>query len=275
MSGTDGPGAPRRFAALVLAASRGAADPVARLAGVSHKALAPVHGVTMLRRVVETLAASASVGPIVVSAEDAGIVDAAWAGPGARGPAHLAFAESGASPSDSVGRAIAALDDPFPLLVTTADHPLLTPAMVDHFCAEAGLSGADVAAGVVRASVVLGAYPGTLRTFLRFRDDRYSGCNLFALMTPAALRAVEFWSRAERHRKRPWRLAAEIGPLTLALYLVRAMTLDQALARLAARAGARAVAVDMPFPEAAIDVDKPADLALAEAILKQKTGDSV
>ena len=39
---------PRRFTALVLAGSRGAADPVAQAAGVAHKALAPVGGIPMI-----------------------------------------------------------------------------------------------------------------------------------------------------------------------------------------------------------------------------------
>ena len=43
--------------ALILAGSRGPDDPMARAAGVSHKALLPVAGVPMLLRVVEALRA--------------------------------------------------------------------------------------------------------------------------------------------------------------------------------------------------------------------------
>jgi CTP:molybdopterin cytidylyltransferase MocA len=74
----------------------------------------------------------------------------------------------------------------------------------------------------------------------------------------------------ERHRKRPWRLVAAIGPLTLLRFLAGRLTLDAALRRLSRIVGATVRAVDMPFAEAAIDVDKPADLALAERILAQR-----
>jgi GTP:adenosylcobinamide-phosphate guanylyltransferase len=45
------------LSAIVLAGSRGPDDPVARAAGLQHKALVPVAGVPMLQRVLDTLAA--------------------------------------------------------------------------------------------------------------------------------------------------------------------------------------------------------------------------
>jgi len=40
------------------------------------------------------------------------------------------------------------------VLVTTADHALLTAAMVDHFCVEHAVAGRDVVAGVARHDLV-------------------------------------------------------------------------------------------------------------------------
>ena len=66
------------------------------------------------------------------------------------------------------------------MLVTTADHALLTPEMIDYFCEQAERNGADFSAGLARAEVILKAYPQSVRTFFRFGKDRVSGCNLFA-----------------------------------------------------------------------------------------------
>ena len=44
------------------------------------------------------------------------------------------------------------------------------------------------------------------------------------------------------------------------------------MARASAVIGARVAAVRLPFAEAAIDVDKPADLELVEAILGRRAG---
>ena len=60
---------------------------------------------------------------------------------------------------------------------------------------------------------------------------------------------------------------AAIGPLTLLRFLLGRLTLAAAVQRLSAIIGASIAAVEMPFAEAAIDVDKPSDLALAERIL--------
>jgi len=262
----SGPGA--RFTVLVLAGDRGPQDPVSEAAGVAHKCLAPVAGRAMLERVVAALTASAFAGRIAVSLNDPAIV--------AQLPALAPLVDSGrlrplqaaATPSRSVLKAVEELGAPFPLLVTTADHALLTREMVDHFCAASLASGAAVTAGLTASGLLLARYPQTRRTYLAFRDERYSGSNLFAFMEPAALRLPELWLRAEQQRKKPWRIAAVFGPRLLIGYLLRRFTLDEAMARISARLGVRVAAVKMPMAEAAIDVDKADDLRLVEEILR-------
>src|SRR3546814_17166964 len=104
-------------------------------------------------------------------------------------------------------------------------------------------------------------------SYLTFRDERYSGSNLFILRGPAALRLPELWLRVEQQRKRPWRVAAVFGPLLLLGYLLRWFTLDEAMARISARLGVRVAAVKMPMAEAATGVARPENLALVGEIL--------
>ena len=258
--------------ALVLAASR-PQDPVARHAGQSHKALVPVGGVPMLIRVLRVLRASRSIGGIAVCLEAGAPV--AGAEPElqallAEGAVTLIDAAS--TPSRSVLAALGTL--PLPLLITTADHPLLSAAMIDHFCAAVPVD-ADAAVAVVRASLLQRSYPNAIRTYYRFAGEGYSGCNLFLLQSPDALRVVELWTRLERHRKQPWRLIAEVGPIALLRFLLGRLDLEGAMHHLSTRVGAKVRAVEMPFAEAAIDVDKPADLELAEAILARRADNGV
>ena len=201
---SSAPAAP--FTALVLAGSRSPDDPVARARGVAHKCLAPVAGVPMLVRVVLTLAGSPSVGRIKVALEDPALIENLAALRALREAGRCAALPTGATPSLSVLRALDELADPLPWLVVTGDHPLLTAAMVEHFCAAARATGADLAAGLTPASAIRAAYPEAQRTYLRFRDEHYSGANLYALLGPEARRAIAFWRRAELERKRPWRL---------------------------------------------------------------------
>lgn len=259
------------WTALVLAGSRGASDPVAAHCGVRHKSLAPVAGVPMLTRVVGTLAASARIGRIVLCLDAPEILDGLPEVAALVGRGRIAIVPPDRSPSLSVGAALASIKSPHPLLVTTADHPLLTPQMIDHFCARIP-ADADVAVALAPASVIRAAYPGALRTFYRMGREAYSGCNLFAFRTPASARAAAYWARMEQHRKRPLRLIAAIGPLTLLRFLLGRLDIGGVERLLSRRSGARLRIVEMPFAEAAIDVDKPADLDLVERIFRTRTG---
>jgi len=244
--------------ALVLAGSRGGVDPLADYAGVADKALIPIGGATMLERVVVALRA-AGAARIAVSAN----------APAVRAEALRLGAEpidAAAGPSLSTLQGLRALGAP--LLVTTADHALLRPEWITDFLADAP-ADADVAALLARRDVIARDAPPTRRTYLRFADGGWSGCNLFLLRTPAAEAAVGLWMSVERDRKRPWRIVRRLGPGTLLRYAVGRLTLDAALARLGAVVGVRAAAVAARHGLAAVDVDKPADLDLVRGLVEQ------
>jgi hypothetical protein len=142
--------------------------------------------------------------------------------------------------------------------------------MVEHFTRACRETDADLRVGLVAASLLQSRFPESKRTYLPLRDDRYSGANLFGFLTPEATRAAEFWVRAEAQRKQPWRLALAFGPRALLAFWRRRFDLDNALEQISRVIGARVEAVRMPFPEAAIDVDRAADLALATRILAER-----
>jgi GTP:adenosylcobinamide-phosphate guanylyltransferase len=254
-----------KLTAVVLAGRRGGADPVASHAGVAHKALAPVAGVPMVARVLAALRATPEVARIVVVIE---APETALSTLPAEALQGVELFPAALSPSLSVAAVLENFGTP--LLVTTADHALLTPEMVSHFCA-ASPPEADVTAAVARDGVILAAYPDTRRTWLRFSDGAFSGCNLFLLRSaPAAGGAIAFWRRVEQHRKRPLAMARLLGPFALLRFALGLMPLSAALETLGRRVKARLAVVEMPFAEAAVDVDKPEDLALAEAILAKR-----
>lgn len=245
----------RRFNALVLAGTRGGVDPVASYAGVPHKGLIELAGRSLLQRVVGAVA-EAGAARIGVSTNTPELRTAL---PGL-GLEPLDAAEG---PALSVKAGAEALGTP--LLVTTVDHALLRPEWIERFLDEIPAE-ADVAALVARRDVVERAAPHTRRTYLRFADAHWSGCNLFYLANPRALAAVELWRRIEAERKKPWRMASMLGPGMLLAYATGTLTLDRAAARLGALAGIRAAAVSTPFGLCAVDVDKPADLDLVRGL---------
>lgn len=256
------------YTALVLAGDRGSHDPVAAATGSDCKALSPVGGRPMILRVLDALAESEQIGAIVLSGPQKhqlessrqlldGIANDQWE-----------WREPGATPSTSAFAVLRSLAEHAPVLLTTADHVLLTKEIVDHFCAEARRTECDLAVAFVPLAQVLAAFPGMRRTAVHFRGGAFCGCNLYAFLTPEARKAADFWRQVEQERKRPWRMVRMLGWLPLIAYLTRRLTLDGALDMLSARLGIRICPVLLPFPEAAVDVDKPSDLEYVERILR-------
>ena len=243
-------------AALVLAGSRGSVDPVAASEGVTHKALVDVAGAPMLARVLRALR-DAGIEHIAVAADAPEVLSLAYAF------SAIPIAP-GAGPAESVAAGFATMGPP--LLVTTADHALLKPEWIRDFLADTP-PDADVAVLLARRDAVEAALPGNRRTWLRFADGAWSGCNLFLLRTSRAEAAIDTWKAVEAERKRPWRLAARLGWGTLLGYLLGRLTLVEAVARLGRRAGIVAAAVAARDGLAAVDVDKPSDLVQVRHIL--------
>jgi GTP:adenosylcobinamide-phosphate guanylyltransferase len=253
------------WSAVVLAAGRGSDDPMARAYGVTHKCSIPVGGKPMLKRVIDALQNSSYIGQIAVSAEDPALIKSIMNG-SATG---LDFTPSASSAPQSAWLAIER-GGRFPVLLTTGDHALLTPEMVDYFCAEAQGNGADFSAGLARADVIMKAYPDTKRTFFRFRNDRISGCNIFAVMNEKGMKIIERWHYLESLRKKPWRLVAAFGTGALVRYVLGMLNLSDAFDAVSQRLGMTAKPIYLPFAEAAIDVDKPSDKELVERILSAR-----
>lgn len=248
------------FTALVLAGRRPGEDPAAAYAGVVHKGLIELQGRTLLARVLEALEA-AGASRIVISSSAPEIAAAAAALPL---QAEVRVVPAADSPSLSVSQAAEAAGTP--LLLTTVDHALLQPEWVREFIASTPDS-ADIAVLVAPEAAVQAAAPETRRTYLKFRDGRYSACNLFLLRTPRALNAVALWRRVEAHRKAPWKIAGLLGPQMLLGYALGLLTLDGAVRLLGRKAGLSAAAVRTRFGLAAVDVDKPADLDLVRKLV--------
>jgi GTP:adenosylcobinamide-phosphate guanylyltransferase len=256
-----------QWTAIILAGQRPGENSFAESHGVSAKALIAVDGEPMLGRVARALLAAPSVGRILVLAQEPDALLGGTLG-WMLGEARISTAPAGPGIATSVGAIAGGEAAPYPILVTTADHALLRPEMVEAFIAEA--PAADVAFAVVERKVVEGLHPGTRRTWIKFRDGHYSGANLFAMTGPKSLRATEFWAGVEKDRKKALRLLAFLGPTILLGSLTRTLSLAGAARRVGKKLGFELRAVTLPFAEAAIDVDKQADLELAERILKSR-----
>ena len=250
----------RKWTALLLAGSRPGGDPLSRSLGTDCKPLIPIAGEPMVLRPLRALLESRSVSEVRVLTQEVDRLRQVMPQ-----DERVKVQPSGATIAQTLDALCADPATPFPLLVTTADHALLTPAMVEAFLS--GSSDCDIAVGFVESRSLLRRFPDAQRTWLRVGRGRYSGANLFALNTPEASHAIARWRTIEQDRKKGWRVLLQLGlPLFLAAVL-RLRNLEQTAEALGRKLGIRMKAVVLDDPLAAIDVDKPADYSLVQDIL--------
>jgi len=261
----------KAFTAVVLAADRGPGDPVARVTGAPCKSLVSLGGRSMVLRVLDALAEAGETDVLIVCGPSKAFLS--------HEPELLALITNGnvrwtqpqATPSSSAYQVLNSLSCDVPVLVTTADHALLSAKIVDYFCCKARVADCDVVVGLTPYEEVMRAYPQTKRTATRLREGDFCSCNLFAFLTPHARKAAEFWQKCERNRKKPWKMMGVIGWTVALRYLLGKLSLDEGLKRLSKRMQLKAGAVILPFPEAAIDVDTVSDWRIVEEIIARRT----
>ena len=255
------------FTAVVLAGDRRPDDPIARAAGVSGKALARVGGKPMVVRVLDALDAAQSIDNQVLCGPSQAVLHQQIELETRVASNRVRWMEPHATPSSSAYRVMQELPDTTPVLLTTADHALLTSEMVDSFCHRSLAQQCDLAVGLVPYELVKQAYPGMRRTAIHLRDGAYCSCNLFAFVTPVAREAAALWCRVEQNRKRPWKIVHAFGWRSVLQYFLGQLSLSDGLARVSTKMGFTVQAVLMPYPQAAVDVDTIEDWRFVESLV--------
>ncbi len=247
--------------AVVLAG--GPRDDVARMQlGAPNKAFVEIGGVTLVGRVLEALRASEAIDRIVVVAPVA-----------MRGHRGLALADEvradGIRITESLRSGIAGLAPDCDAAIVASDLPILTPAAVDDFITRVAAANADVAYGCVERRAHERRFPYVRHTWARMRDGTFCGGGIVALK-PRALPLLErFIERLGAARKHPFRLASFFGWDMLARFALGRLAIADAETRASAILGAPVRAVASPYPETAVNVDRVADVAIAERLVAQ------
>lgn len=248
--------------ALILAGQRTQNDPVAAAAKVATKALAPVGGRAMLRRVYDVLSQLDVFSEILI----VGDVDLLKRHKDLENLTEPNWLQNHTSISLSVLAGLNKLGLECPILVVTADHALLQAAWVRQFLEDAQKNNADVSVALTDFSASSEPPPGPRRTSYNFSDGAYGGCNLFAFMTPEAKKAVLFWQKMEKNRKKPWRMLATVDVFSVIQYATGYLSLPKAMTRLSKKLGCQIASVLLPTSLAAMDVDKPDDWYTAQKL---------
>jgi GTP:adenosylcobinamide-phosphate guanylyltransferase len=152
-------------------------------------------------------------------------------------------------------------------LIVSSDIPGITSEMVDWEVETTLKYDVDLCYNVVKREVIEARYPGSKRTFSKLKDAEVCGGDMNVVRTSAASKNMDVWKKLVDSRKNPIKQASIIGLDTLLLVLLRALTIDQMVKKVASRLQLTGRAIVCPYAEIAMDVDKPHQLEMMRADL--------
>jgi GTP:adenosylcobinamide-phosphate guanylyltransferase len=226
---------------------------IARMTGVSNRALIPIGGRTMLECVVDALHGSGLISEIIV------------VGDLPVSPEYRSVSDQGDFVGNLFGGIEAAGKAEY-VLVTTVDVPFVTGEVIEDFVREARMLGSDVAYPVVPVEKCYERFPGVKRTAIGLREGRFTGGNMMLTRPDFLISHRERIASGYAARKAPLKLAMMLGigtvaRLVLSLAGIRSALNLPVLERAAGRLlGGTARAYISPYPEIATDIDRPGDL---------------
>ena len=254
---------------LILAGTRPSGDPVAQAEGVSSKAFVDVDGRPMIEHVLETVRTWPLVGDIILSMpkyevdsnQSLLLTDMVQRN-------QVKRIETGTTPCRSIMLGLEGIPTANALLVTTADHPLLTHEILNEFVDLSWKKPSDFTAAIAETDMVEKAYPQVKRTRVPLTDGAIGGCNLFMFKTPQGHNVVRFWRKVEENRKKPIKMARTLGLGILFRFMRKTLSRDYLVKFIEKKTDSQIGLTMMSNPHAAIDVDKKEDLALVRQIFR-------
>lgn len=219
------------------------------------KSLLPIKGKAMLDYVLEALdecpkiGKKVLVGPKIVQEKTGVKVDF--------------FVEGGENIFNNVALGLEVLPGSEQVLVVTSDIPLLTREALEDFLYRCQGKTAEVYYPIIRKEDNEKKYPGNRRTYVRLREGVFTGGNIFLIYPPVISRSVDLVQKIISLRKNPFQLAKVLGWVFVLKFILGILTVKELEQRLSSLLNMEAVSVVTPYPEIAVDIDKPSDLSVA------------
>lgn len=187
-------------------------------------------------------------------------------------PDNTILLDGGRTIMDTIQIGMKALGHENPVLVVTADIPLLTPEAVTDFinqCAQTTV--VDLYYPVVARQVNELYYPGNKRTYVRLKEGVFTGGNIFLVNPVIVPRCLQVAEQIIAERKNPLRLCRIIGWRFVLKFLCRMLSVREVEQQFSDLLGIRGAVIFSGYPELGIDVDKPSDLELVKSAFAMKS----
>lgn len=256
----------KQWDAIILAGDRGVHDPVAMAANVEGKAYATLGANTLLERVATELRQCAriknifAVGPGIESLDRHQGIQAALE------KLQVQPISPAAGPSASALKGLTTSSF-YPSLLVTCDLALINTRCIETYCDAVINLQADFVATAIDYQKIHEIIPSLRKTRYRFNQSSWCFANVFAVLNPNGLKAIEYWQHLEESRKKPIQLIRKIDWWSLVNYKLGRLSLEQVALTLSQKVGAHLQIVNMSIPELAIDVDSAHDYRVVKSYL--------
>ncbi len=155
-----------------------------------------------------------------------------------------------------------------PLLVSSADIPLVTPEAVSDFLKKCSPYEDDLYYPIVRRENIENRFPGADRTYASFREGSFTGGNVFLLNPHKIEDHVPVVEKFVEARKNPLKMASLLGTGLILSFMSGTLTLPKLEKSISKIFKIKARAVISEYSEISFDIDKPADLELARRVMQ-------
>jgi len=156
------------------------------------------------------------------------------------------------------------------VLMVSSDIPGITPQMVDWVISAAMQTDQDVYYNVIPREEMEKVFPESRRSFTHLKGQDVCGGDMNIIRSSMVTSNEEIWQELVASRKNVFKQAALIGYDTLFLLLLRRLTIDDAVKRVARRLNITGQAIVCPYAEVGMDVDKPHQLEMMRAYLERR-----
>ncbi|MFC2064866.1 NTP transferase domain-containing protein [Chloroflexota bacterium] len=152
-------------------------------------------------------------------------------------------------------------------LFVSSDIPAIKTEMVDWVVNTSMETDDDIYYNVITQPVMEARFPGSNRTYMHLKGMDVCGGDMNVVRASVAADESDIWEKISNARKSPLKQASLIGYDTLLLLLLRQLTVEKVIGKVANQLKVKGRAIECPFAEIGMDVDKPHQLEILRADL--------
>lgn len=169
--------------------------------------------------------------------------------------------------STSLSRLLADNPTADTVLLSSADIPLLTTEVVDAYIDQCRPFDRIAYYNVVTQETIEQRFPHSGRTFVKLHKMAVAGGDMTLVQTRIMDTNRALWESIVRGRKHAWKLVRLVGLRPLLKFLFRRLSLEDVEEMATRMVGAPVRVINSPYPELAMDVDKPRQVELLRSLL--------